>query len=162
MSGVWAKRILPTIWVHICSVAHVSRHESKGSEGQQEGRSRVGVAFIGDLRDCNDSLMLNERSHFCLTMLGRLGAKGNSSKTMISAEFARNIYRVVMLSVHSFIHGSHIIGCNSASECVEGCADLGPSLEGVSSHQRHGLIRREVMAIVLKGGQIEGLDRSVC
>src|SRR5690348_11973287 len=32
-------RILPTICVHICSVAQVSRHEASGSAGQHSGRS---------------------------------------------------------------------------------------------------------------------------
>ena len=39
--GVWAMRILPTICVHMCSVASVSFHGSYGRSGQ---RSRSGLS----------------------------------------------------------------------------------------------------------------------
>src|ERR1035438_6255730 len=47
--GVRARRILPTIWVHMCRVAQVSFHESGGNAGQHSGRSAANGVMIGIL-----------------------------------------------------------------------------------------------------------------
>src|SRR5579863_4296590 len=52
MSGVSASRTLPTIWVHMCSVAYVCRQASNGNAGQVSFVSVV--FFIGLL--CNVNL----------------------------------------------------------------------------------------------------------
>src|SRR5579871_6887973 len=43
--GVCARRILPTIWVHRCSVAQVSFQAAKGSSGQRLTSGSGGISF---------------------------------------------------------------------------------------------------------------------
>src|SRR6516162_6796613 len=41
--GVSASRTLPTIWVHMCSVAQLSFHDSSRNSGQHSSRSELTV-----------------------------------------------------------------------------------------------------------------------
>ncbi len=58
-----------------------------------------------------------------------------------------------MLSVDCLVHRAHFLGGDLAGKRIERDLDLRPSPKGLRTHQRNGLIGREVVAVILKGGE---------
>src|SRR5579863_10128515 len=80
---------------------------------------------------------------------------------MGGAKFADNFGGVAVLTVNGFVHGAHVVGGDVSGEGVEGRLDLRPAAERVVADERHGLVGREVVAVVLKDGEVKGLDGAV-
>ena len=68
---------------------------------------------------------------------------------------------VLMLGVYGQVHGSHVVSGDFAGEAVEGHGDLGPAAEGVFADQGDGFVGWEVVAVVLKGQEVEFVYGSV-
>lgn len=80
---------------------------------------------------------------------------------MVCTELANYFGGIAMLAVYRFIHRAHVIGGDFAGKGVESVRDLRPATERFVTHQRNSLVRREVVAIILKRDEPECLDRAV-
>jgi hypothetical protein len=77
------------------------------------------------------------------------------------AKLAHHVGWVAMLPVDCFVHGAHICGGDLSCQSVEGELYLRPPLERLPTDQRDGLIGREVVPVILKGYEAQGLNRTV-
>ena len=91
----------------------------------------------------------------------RMGEVCETSEVLTRTKFTHNVGWVAVLAVDGFIHGAHIVCGDSSGQGVESGLNLRPALQRFSAHQGNGLVRREVVPIVLKNGETECLNRSV-
>src|SRR5947208_7268200 len=77
--GVRVRRILPTICVHMCSVAAVSIHSAKGKDGQNFSRSSL-VIFIGNVAKCTCAV----RSHLINIVTRQISIVGDKMEALAS------------------------------------------------------------------------------
>ncbi len=66
-----------------------------------------------------------------------------------------------MLGVYGQVHGAHVVGGDFAGEAVEGYGDRWPALERVFADQGDRFVGGEVVAVVVEGYEIQGLDGAV-
>ena len=75
---------------------------------------------------------------------------------MFRAELSHDLGRISVLAIDGFIHCAHVVGSDFPGESMKSRADLWPAPKSVVANQRHSLIRRKIMAIILKGKKNAG------
>src|SRR5580700_770039 len=83
---------------------------------------------------------------------------GPHSKPLSGSEFTHHLCWIAMLPVDRLIHRAHVLGRHFAGQRLKSLAHLRPTCQGLIPHQRHGLIWREVVTIVLERSEAELLN----
>ena len=81
---------------------------------------------------------------------------------MLSQELANNHGSVLMQSVHRVVHAAHIVGGDAAASLSNAVPAAVYLASNVRTHDRHGVIGREVMAVVFEHDQAQRRDQPVC
>src|SRR5215471_13543864 len=90
-----------------------------------------------------------QRGHNCGEEFG-IERWPRRSQSFRIPEFSNYVRRIAMLAIYSFIHSAHVVFGDLAGESVQSDSDLGPTAKRVVAHQWDRLVRREVMAVILK------------
>ncbi len=77
------------------------------------------------------------------------------------AENANYGGRVALAGVDFGVEVAHFLGGDFVGEIGEGGADLREFFEGVAADDWNGVVGREVVFVVDKGGEVEGVDEAV-
>ena len=76
-------------------------------------------------------------------------------------EFPSHYRRVLLLAVDRVVHLAHVVGRDASGKTVEGRARRGASAEEFRPHDRHGVVRRKVVAVIVEHNQSERGDQAV-
>ena len=80
---------------------------------------------------------------------------------MLEAELSDDFGGVAVLAVDGLVHAAHVGGGDAASQGVEGELDFWRAAQRFLADEGDGLVRREVMAVVLQNRKIKLLNGTV-
>ena len=66
-----------------------------------------------------------------------------------------------MLSIDGVIHAAHLFFGDLSTECFQSLPNFGMFLGGGSPHQRHGVVRREIVLVVFEHDESQCVNQTV-
>ena len=92
---------------------------------------------------------------------GQPARRRRYNKALLAQEFSHHFFHIAVLAVDRVVELAHVVIGNLSREFIQRFSHLRMARQHLLPNDRHGLVRREVVAIVFQNEQIQRRDQSV-